>query len=326
MNRPIVLLLISLGACATSKSLSEYEQVAAPDQTARALAIRKAEAERKDFNAVLIRLDQMMESYANALNNRGVDRVDAAAERIERMLRETVLDQGTARVGEVAYAAATNNNFQRLQAAAIDGSEPYQQGIALAALGFSGDQEVMSTILQGAQLEDPALIDRAVFGLAMLRAPQTPPGVLAAIIDNPELQERTRSQAAWALYRIQDVSQSQQQISTIWRRLAATGRDNLPTGVIVQVVRGLGLTRDAANADLVVPYLRNPFPLVRLAAAAAIARMNSQRHAEDLIAMLGPEESVPNVRLGVRKALQQLAGRVDYGYDVTAWRKAFERK
>ena len=63
-----------------------------------------------------------------------------------------------------------------------------------------------------------------------------------------------------------------------------------------------------------------------MAAADAIARMNSQSHAEDLIALLGPEETVPNVRLHARKALQELAGQGDYGYDVDAWRKAFERK
>ena len=43
--------------------------------------------------------------------------------------------------------------------------------------GFAGRNEVMQTILQGAQLANPELVDRAVFGLAILKAPQTPPGV-----------------------------------------------------------------------------------------------------------------------------------------------------
>lgn len=327
MNRSIVLLLLPLAACAGGpKSIGDYETVAVPDEQARQKALREAEARRRDFEGTLLKLDQAMESYARALANRGISRADTTAEQLEKMIRDTVLDRDYVAYGKGLPNKPIGDIFHRLQAAAIDGINPYHQGIALAALGFSDDKSVMDTILQGAQLEEPTLIDRAVFGLAMLRAPNTPPGVLARIIEDNNLPDASRTQAAWALYRLQGVSTRTPEIVTAWRRVLGEGLVTPPPGVLVQAVRGIGLTRDAANADLIAPKLRDPTALVRMAAADGLARMNSQRHADDLIVLLGPEESVPNVRLHARKALQELAGRVDYGYDVAAWRKAFIRK
>ena len=61
------------------------------------------------------------------------------------------------------------SNKARLMALAADGSDPINQGIALTALGFAEGSDVMPVILQGAQLPDPQLVDRAVLGLAILR-------------------------------------------------------------------------------------------------------------------------------------------------------------
>ena len=62
-----------------------------------------------------------------------------------------------------------------------------------------------------------------------------------------------------------------------------------------------------------------------MAAARALGRMNAQEHWRDLLALLKPAESVQNVRLHARKALAALAGNKDYGYDLAAWRKVFDR-
>ena len=61
------------------------------------------------------------------------------------------------------------------------------------------------------------------------------------------------------------------------------------------------------------------------AAALALGRMNAQKHWRDLLALMEPSESVQNVRLHARKALAALAGNKDYGYDLAAWRKVFDR-
>lgn len=326
MNRPIALVVLTLAACAGSPATTDVRREAAPDETARQKAIIEAEAKRRDFPSVLIRLDQAMESYSQALNGAGTQSADEKIQRLERLIRDTVLDQEFRKEGEVSLEVRSNNTFEQLCAASIDGSEPRRQGIALAALGFSGRDDVLDNIVQGAMLDDPYLVDRAVFGLAMLRAPGTPPGVLARVIENTEFPEETRNQAAWALYRLQDISRRVSEIVEIWQRYLGPLRESTPDGVQLQAVRGLGLTRDVKYAELVAPYLKSPFALIRMAAANALARMNAQDYAGALIEMLNPGETNTNVLLHVRKALQALAGDVDYGYDVEAWRKVFERR
>lgn len=323
MMRPAVVLLSLCAACASSPESPTRE--AAPTEERREQDLREAEQRRRDFQAVIVRLDQAIDSYVQALSNRGEVRADQQAERLERSIREMVLDLGPTRSGANLPAPRTGDNYVRLKAAAADGSMRHQQAVALAALGFSGQFEVMDLILQGAQLADPFLVDRAVLGLAVLRAPATPPGVLAAIVERKDHPEDGRIQAAWALHQIQSRSERQAEIAAIWRRFLTEQRDTLPAGVVATAVRGLGLVRDPADAALAASYLRHPTPRVRMAATIALARMNAQNHASDLIDLLAPQETVPNVRLHARKALASLAGGEDYGYDMAAWRKVFDR-
>ncbi len=323
MTRAALLLAAALAGCASSPTTPRAEPDPAAEE--REIAAREAEAKRRDFRAVLVRLDQAIDSYVNALANRGEPRADKQAEQLFRSIRDTVLDQGPIVYGKDAHTPPPGANYNLLQAAAIDGSAPADQGIALAALGFSGVASVMPTILAGAQLADPFLIDRAVLGLAVLRSPDTPPGVIARIAENPTHPEDGRVQAAWALYQLQGAVSDQAPYVAIWRRFLTEKRDDLPPGVLLSAIRGLGFARDAANSDLAAAFLTHPVPRLRMASCIALARMNAQDRAGELIELLGPRESVQNVRLHARKALADLAGGTDHGYDVAAWRKTFDR-
>lgn len=322
MIRPRVALVFTLSACAAAPDQTTVEPAVAAER-AQEQEARKGEEQRRDLQAVLVRLDQMLDSYVQALSNHGELRADQARERLERSIRDTVLDEVPKTRKQPG--PPSGENFRRLQALAADGTTKHQQGIALAALGFSGQESMMPVILQGAQSNDPFLVDRAVLGLAVLKSPATPPGVLAAIAERPNHPEDGRVQAAWALYEIQGKSERQDEIVAIWRRFLGELRDTMPPGILVTAVRGLGFARDGANADLVAPLLKHPTPRLRMAAAVAIARMNAQQFAPDLLDLLGPQETVQNVRLYARKALADLAGGQDYGYDVAAWRKVFDR-
>ncbi|MEO6596249.1 MAG: HEAT repeat domain-containing protein [Planctomycetota bacterium] len=333
MMRQLAVLPFLFAACASSTQITT---IPAPEENLRELELRQAEEKRRDIHTVLVRLDQAIDSYVQALSNQGEVRADRQAERLEHSIQDMVLDQGPiVSTSAGVVGPPPGENYRKLQAIATDGSVPNNQAIALAALGFSGQLEVMPTILQGAQLTDPHRVDHAVLGLAMLRAPSTPPGVLAAIVERKEHPEDGRVQAAWALYRIQTVNEKQDEIIAIWRRLLTEQRDSLPTGVLVTAVRGLGYSRDKhspdqhspdqADSSLVASFLRHPTPRLRMAGAIALARMNAQDRVSDLLELLGPQENVQNVRLTARKALADLAGGADYGYDLAAWRKAFER-
>ena len=332
MTRASALLLAALTALpfAACSGTSGAVREPAPDVEQRQRELAEEDARRRDFQAVLLQLDQGMDSYVQALANRGEPRADKQAEQLEKLIRDLVLDDGlrTFRAGADGVRppnAPPGENYRRLQAVASDGSNPNQQAIALAALGFSGRREVMPLIVQGAMLSDPFVVDRAVLGLATLRAPDTPPGVLAAIVERAEHPEDGRVQAAWALYRIQGASPDPSEIVALWRRFLTSERDRMPPGVLMTAVRGLGLTGDDPHAELVASFLQSPVPRIRMSAALAIGRMNAQDHWQELLELLGPRETVQNVRLHARKALAALAGNEDYGYDVAAWRKVFER-
>jgi len=253
-----------------------------------------------------------MDSYVRSVSNSGVPRYDTERTRLDRLLRQLVSGE------------PPGTNTQKLIALASDGADPYFQGIALAALGFADRSDVMPVILQGAQLSDPQLVDRAVLGLAILGDPRTPPGVIAAVIRSKDHHEEGRIGAAWALVALQEKSLHVDQIIPVWLEILDAGPDQHPL-IVANAVRGLGLTRDVQHADRVAKSLANPTPRVRINAAVALGRMNAQKQYEKLLELLGPAETVPNVRLAARKALQALAGGVDRGYEVELWRREFER-
>jgi hypothetical protein len=329
MKRLLPLAVVVLTACSTVTEPPVAE--AAPGAEAEHLERQRLDQRRRDFNAVLVRLDQAIDSYVQALANRGEIRADEQAQRLEKLLRDLVLDRGAQNYYKVQQGDVElkgnlpGDNFQRLVALAADGSRPEQQAIALTALGFSGRMDVMPKILQGAMLSDPFVVDHAVLGLAVLQSPDTKPGVLAAVVENDTHPEDGRVQAAWALYRIQEVLVDQSPIVELWTRYLTTERQRMPAGVLVSALRGLGLARDPAHADLVATFLKHPVPRVRMVAALALGRMNAQDHWQELLELLGNRETVQNVRLHARLALAALAGDRDYGYDVTAWKKVFER-
>ncbi|MGC6488377.1 MAG: HEAT repeat domain-containing protein [Planctomycetota bacterium] len=328
MNRTLALAALSLvpalslAGCSSGPTLRTE---ADPELTKKEQQRIAKDTSRRRFEQVLIKLDQAMESYALALANQGDPRADKQADQLEKYLQDLVLDNKAIPAGADPNDYEIGENLRLLRGLAADTSEPRQQGIALAALGFSGRHEVSPLIEQGTMSDDPDIVDKAVFGLAVLRAPQTLPGPLAAVVENPQHPEDGRVQAAWALYRVQTVSTAPAEIVKYWQRFLGSEKDRLPAGVLVTAVRGLGLTGDAAYAELVAPVLRHPVPRLRMAAALALGRMNAQTHWRDLLALMEPAESVQNVRLHARKALAALAGNKDYGYDLAAWRKVFDR-
>ncbi len=310
--RPLSWLLLPLlFACKGAepqKAGGQYDPTLVADEKAKL----DADASRRDFSRVLIQIDQALDSYVRAISNAGIPRFDTEREQLERLLRQLV--SGT----------PPGSNAERLVAMASDGSDPFYQGIALAALGFADRSDAMAVILQGAQLTDEDLVDRAVLGLAILGDPRTPPGVIARIVEDPNHNERGRIGAAWALVDLQPKCTQADKILPVWTRILGAGADQHPL-LLANALRGLGLSRDAQYADLAAGFIRHPTPRVRMNAAIALGRMNAQTRYEDLLRLLGPTETVPNVRLAARKALQQLAGDIDRGYDVALWRREFER-
>jgi len=319
--RSQALLFLLLAACG---SAPEYRREPAVEEAERERDLKLQDGKRRDFRAILVRLDQSIDSYVAAMANQGEARADSQAERLYKIIHETVMDKGPMLARKEQQPLRPGETFEELKRLATNSEIPADQGLALAALGFSGQHDVMPTILQGTLLSDPFTIDCAVLGLAVLKAPDTPPGVFEAIFRNAKHPEEGRVQAAWGLYRVQTATEQVAPIAAIWRRALADSAQ-LAAGVVVSAVRGLGLARIAQDGALVAPFLKHPTPRVRMAAALALGRMNAQDQWPALVEALGPQETVQNVRLHARKALAALAGGADHGYDVLAWRKTFDR-
>jgi len=307
MNLRLLLFVLPLAACAGAPDPPVQGQKD-PELKKHFQELVKKDSERHDYNRGLIMLDQLMSSYAKALGYRGDGAKDREAEKVERHIQ-----------------ALVKEHYDALKVTAADAAVPANQGIALAALGFSGQTEAMPIILQGAQLGDPFLVDRAVFGLAMLSDPETPPGVLMQIAEDSKRSEESRAQATWTLYRLQGATTHPEPVIEFWQQLLQPKDPPLPPSVLLSAIRGLGFTHDAKYADIVARYVTHPTPQLRIGAATALGRMNAQKYAEALLALLGPAELNANVRLAAHHALKALAGGVDRGYDVDAWRKTFQR-
>jgi HEAT repeat protein len=309
MNRLAILPLLLLAACSGAPDAKDQTKGEFDPSVEKDFQQVEANAKRdRELPRILLQIDKALSGYAAALDQKGASTADRRAESLDRLLARLVRE-----------------NQSELLATATDSSVVANQGIALSALGFAEGKEVMPVLLGGAQSTDPFLVDRAIFGLAILMDPATPVGVIIKVVDDPKHRLEGRASAAWALYRLQAVTFEKEKLVAFWKQLAARPRTEVEPSILLQAIRGLGLTREPTDAALVANHLDHPTPKVREACAVALGRMNAQDQVSKLIDMLTPVETNPNVRLAARKALQALSGGADRGYEVDEWRKIFER-
>jgi hypothetical protein len=307
--RPTALLSCLLTACAgsTLPPKGTPDPVVTKAEKDRLHAITRDAAKKNEMPQVRLDLDQLLNGYSIAMGQRGVD--DGKVKNIAESIRKLVA-----------------RNFDALTADAADSSEPGNQAIALASLGFAAKPEAMPVILQGAQTDNEHLVSSAILGLAVLQDAQTPPGVVIAVIENTKFKAETRIGAAWCLYRLQLAMANNAEIVAYWVQVLNRPLLETNPAIVMHAVRGLGLTRSSEHAALVAKYATHPTPHVRTAVTVALARMQAQDQVEALLALISPAETNAEVRLGANKALVALAGGEDRGYDVASWRSVFQRK
>ena len=174
---------------------------------------------------------------------------------------------------------------------------------------------------------DEHIVNQAIHGLGMLRAPSTPTKSLVSIIEDTKTDLGSRRAAAWSLMSIQPhlTGDRRQALLPVWLRLLSQPVGDLEPEITVQAIRGLGLYRRPADARFVEPYCDHPTALVRFHACVALGRQKNQDSHKKLFELLQPSESNRNVRLAARKALMALAGGKDRGYDLKKWEKLFQR-
>jgi HEAT repeat protein len=314
MNSPARELLVAavgalLGASCSSAPPAPEKSEAIESEFAEIDKEETATRERQQaFERVLSDTDRMLERYASAITTQGAAKLDRVAVSLEAHLRKSV-----------------EQYFDRFMAAAEQRDFPRNRAIALGALGFSGRREALDPLLNGLGDDNAEVVANATFGVAMLKDARTPPEYLARILEGEKFDEGVRAGAAWALLRVQEVVVDPKPIEQIWVRVLERPIDPKEAGVSVSALRGVGAMREERLAPIVERYVSHPTPLVRQAAAVALGRIGARSSYPALIALIGPAEENPNVRLAARKALQALAGDIDRGYDVEEWHRVFER-
>lgn len=267
------------------------------------------EKNKQTFEADLITLDKALDKYATAWMTSELQPAEKLREKLEDFLRLTVA-----------------KHYDRLVTTAEKREYPTNRAIALAALGFSGRPEALDPLLNGARDKEEQVAVAALFGLAVLQEPRTPLGVLGQIMVDGEKPVEVRRNASLALLRAQEKSFEPEKATPFWASVLERPLEEIDYGVAMHAVRGLGLRRDPEFARLAEKMASHPQPMLRVAAAIAMGRMQNESSVPTLLALLTPAETNDNVRLAARKALQALAGGVDREYDVAAWRKVFERE
>lgn len=267
------------------------------------------EKSKETFAGDLITIDKALDRYTEAWMTSELSSMEKMRDKLDNYLR-----------------TAVSKHFDRLLTEADQREYPANRSISLAALGFSGRSEALDPLLNGARDENEAIAVAALFGLAILQDPRTPPGVIGEIMLDSKKPAPVRRNASLALLRLQDKSFDTEKIAPYWVQVLARPLEEIDYAVAMHAVRGIGLLRDPANAHLAEKLASHPQPMLRVAAAIAMGRMKNESSVPVLLALLGPAETNDNVRLAARKALQALAGGIDREYDVGEWRKIFQRE
>ena len=316
-----------LTACSTTPNSQ-----AVRDENLQADLVKRAQ-QRKAYDAilnelprVLLDLDKAIDKFYEAVHQGADNRVVARRDALEKVIRDK-----------------TRRHFDSLVATANNPRHVGNRGIALAALGFADEprganvakkkslQSYVETALNAliTALNDPDdhIVNQAIHGLGMLRAPGTPTKVLFKILEDSEEDLGTRRATAWTLMSIQPhlTGDRRNAILPVWLRLLSQPVGDLEPEITVQALRGLGLYRRSEDARFVEPYCDHPTALVRFHACVALGRQKNQDSHKKLFELLKPSENNRNVRLAARKALMALAGGRDRGYDLKKWEQLFQR-
>ncbi len=298
-------LALLLAACGSTKPAGPDPEVEKQFLADRAKAMAMSD---RSYEAELIRLDQALDKYATAWLTSEATAGERLKDRLESHLRQTVAKL-----------------FARLLTTAEDRTNPFQRAIAVASLGFSGRPEALDPMLNAVRGDDNEAATAALFGLAVLQDPNTPAAPIGAVMLDEKRPIELRRNASLALMKLQEKTYDPRVVLPFWTSVLELPIETTDDALQLHAVRGVGLLRDAEQARLVERMGSHPQPKLRSAAAIAMGRMKNQSSVEPLLALLGPAEKNDNVRLAARKGLQELAGGIDREYDVTAWRKAFQR-
>ncbi len=233
-----------------------------------------------------------------------------------RLAGDSAQDMRTLRILERDLARRTQERQGDLIAELESGS-PTNRAVSAVALGFTGDAEVQSPLLQALEDPDQEVVNNALLGLGVLGRADTPVTRICDLLAG-DPDPWTRNNAAYALAQITLAGNRDP-------RIVETARDALADvepGVRAQAASVLGLSGDQESITYLGDLLHDEVNLVAQASASALANIGTTH----------PESKGPTARLlvgswqetprptqrWIRKQLIALCGE-DLGEDSVTW-------
>ena len=199
-------------------------------------------------------------------------------------------------------------------AEAVSGS-PRNRGIASAALGFSGDPEVLPVLTSNATDDDPFVASKALLGIGVMADPETPTGIFWLALRREDRTEELTRNLAFAMYQI--AGQTREDVDGRMAPVMIGLLKEVDPGVRWQAAVALGMVR----APLGIPDLSDlladdPADEVRTAAAWSLGMIGSIGSTGPLMRALEDPDLI--CAGAARAALKRIHGE-DRGPDPASW-------
>lgn len=217
----------------------------------------------------------------------------------------------------IAFGSLVAKNREILEAQVI-GGEARNRGIASAALGFCGDPAVAPLIANNVSSEDADVAAKALLGLGVLCAEDTPLAPILAAVTRADATEALLSNAAFCLFQLA-IKLKRDPDGSLTAAFVELLRDPEPT-IRAQAVIGLGLVKARTALPQISDILAaDPVPTMRTTAAYALGQIGAPESVAALISALSDPDDVTAGT--ARASLARIFGR-DFGPQPAAWRAA----
>lgn len=254
---PIWFLLAPLAACASTPGKPKSPLNGAQEQMQVEAYAEEAIREKTTMGVALTQLDRSIQIWNQIFLN-GSEATDG---RRLRILQDSI----THRTRKLFYEIIDQ----------LETGPPHNRRIAAAALGFAGNEECLSPLLNALSDSDEEVVANALLGLSLLGDLDTPTGSLAGLIDSGSTPT-IRSNAALATL---EVLRSGAPADEGVLPAARSGLQDQDPRVRTQCALILAQRMDLISiGDLSLVMLEDPVPSAAMAATRALAYIGSNDH------------------------------------------------
>ena len=233
----------------------------------------------------------------------------------QAMARQRTIDnQEIVQISTNAIGLFVTRYRDEIENQAISGKARFQ-GIASAALGFSGDESVLPILHNNLGSDDAVVVAKTLLGLGVLSSQNTAIAPIADAVTRLGSNSEVASNAAFCLFQLGSTDMSDG--SGLASSLLLSLIENPSTSVRTQSILALGLF--SANHCLGVitnALLADAAPDVRVAAAWALGRIGANSSTVALVSALNDPDKLTSAI--ARASLSRIHGR-DLGPDPESW-------